>query len=371
MREDALYHMMALSMIDNIGPVAARTMISYCGSAEAVMKATKRELMTIPIIDDFRANAVVNSNVYEKVEKQLKYNDSKGIASYTYLDKSYPQRLRHFDQSPIVLYFKGDGELNHGRTVGIVGTRSMTERGAEICKDIVSELKRYGVQIISGLAHGVDAMAHKTALNQDVSTIGVMGHGHDTMYPAAHRAMAQKMEQDGGTLTEFAIKMSDAEKYPLKERFPMRNRIIAMLSDVVIVVESAKKGGSMITAEFANDYNKDVFAVPGRLSDKYAQGCNNLIKINKAHLLESAADVAYIMRWDDMDADKLVQRSLFVELDEDEQSVVDLFQDRDAITIDEMIHQLNVPNSEISTLLINLEFKGVLKALPGKKYILL
>ena len=224
---------------------------------------------------------------------------------------------------------------------------------------------RYNPLIISGLAYGIDSIAHKKSLTLSLPTVGVLGHGLDIMYPAPNRSLAEKMLHSGGLLTEFP-----SQTKPDKENFPMRNRIIAALSDVIVVIESRKKGGSIITAELANDYNKDVFAVPGRLNDDLSEGCNNLIKQNKAHLIESADDIGYIMRWEEMDTRKFIQTSLFVELDETEKEVVNLLKQEQELTIDQITYRLRKQPSEVSSLMVNMEFKSVVRCLPGKKYIL-
>jgi len=357
--------MIALSMIEKVGPILARYLISYCGGVEQVFESTKSQLSKVPQVGDATIKRLLDGSAFEKADEQLEFLDKKGIRAYSYLDEDYPQRLKHFETSPVVLYFNGGGELNHPRTIGIVGTRKPTDRGSVICEKLVKGLKSYNVQIISGLAHGVDSLAHKSAIDQDIPTIGVLGHGHDIIYPAVNRNLSEKMLPSGGTLSEFPIKSRID-----REHFPMRNRIIAGMSDALIVVESASSGGSMITAEFANQFNKDVFAVPGRISDEYSQGCNKLIKINKAHLLESAEDIAYIMRWEEADAKKVVQASMFGELDTAEQQIVDILKGKPEINIDELNYQLNMQSSELAAHMIGLEFKGVIKPRPGKKFIL-
>lgn len=364
--DDSTYYTIALSMVDNIGPVAAKNLISYCGSAKAVFEANKKELLAIPSISMGRLEFLNDADPFRQVDAQIKYIEKHEIAVHTFLDSGYPQRLRNFEQSPIVLYHKGKGDLNHPRTIAIIGTRNLTNRGEVSCSQIVEDLKAYDVQIISGLAYGADACAHKAAVKHGISTLGILGHGHDVLYPAAHRNLAESMYAKGGTVTEFPIKSRIDFQH-----FPIRNRIIAMMSDAVVVIESAEKGGSMITAEFANDYNKDVFALPGRIGDKYSSGCNLLIKSHRAQLMESAKDIGYIMRWSDQEGRKPIQKALFVELDDQEQKVVDILEEQEDASIDLIHAQLEINNSELASLLINLEFKGVIKSLPGKRYMLI
>ncbi len=359
-------HMIALSKVDKVGPILAKYLISYCGGVEEVFSADKKLLNKIPNIGPATISKLKDTEVFRKADEQIAFNDKHGIRSYTYLDEDYPSRLKHFETSPIVIHFNGGGELNHRRTVGIIGTRKPTDRGHLICEKIVNGLKSYDVQIISGLAYGIDSLAHKYAVEQGIPTIGVLGHGHDIIYPATNRALAQKMLPKGGTLTEFSIK-SRVDR----EHFPMRNRIIAAMSDAVIVIESAQKGGSIITANFANQYNKDVFAVPGRVNDEFSVGCNKLIKEHKANLLESAADIAYIMRWEELDKQKSVQSAMFVELDDTEKKIITIIKDSPDINIDELNFKLKLSTSQLAAKIINLEFKGILKCLPGKKFIVI
>lgn len=365
MNNDQL-HNIALTLIPDVGPVNAKLLISYCGSAESVFKASKRTLSKIPQIGLKTIDKISNNKeAFLKAESELKYLEKEGATAVTFHSDNYPQRLKHFDSSPLVLYHKGDMNLNHPRTVAIIGTRKPTEQGRIHCEKLIEGLQHYNVQIISGLAFGIDTCAHQASVKLGIETIGVMGHGLDRMYPAANKKLASRMKKKGGLLTEFPTGTN-----PDRENFPMRNRIIASMSDVIIVVESKSRGGSIITAEFANNYNKDVFAIPGRITDEVSAGCNRLIKQHKAHLLESAEDVGYIMRWDEVDTEKVIQKSLFMEFDSEEQEVIDLLKDSTQITIDDLNYKLKKTPSELAAMLLNLEFKGAIRSLPGKKYIL-
>lgn len=354
-------HIVALSMIKDVGPVLGKYLIAYCGSAKAVFQASLKELVRIPNINESRARKIKEGGAYEKAEQQMEFCKENNILITHFLDDSYPRRLKNFEQAPIILYYKGSGDLNYPRTIGIVGTRKPTEQGKIICQQIVEGLKEYDVQIISGLAHGIDSVAHKSALEHNLETIALQGHGHDIIYPAMNRSLAQKMCTHGGLLSEFPIQSRID-----REHFPMRNRLIAMQSDAVIVVESAKKGGSMITATFANEFNKDVFAVPGRVNDEASKGCNLLIKSNRAHLLESASDIAYIMGWTKEDTVGR-QASLFLELSDTEQSTLDLIKSHPNINIDDLQFKLQLSHSNLAAILVGLEFQGVIRSLPGKK----
>ena len=358
-------YLIALTMVPNIGPVLSKSLIAYCGSAEAVFKERKSALSKIPGIGINRANDILKSDVKTRAEEELLFIEKHNISVMFYLDEFYPKRLRHFDYSPLLLYYKGNAVLNANRTVGIVGTRKPTDQGKLITEKLVEALEPYDAMVVSGLAYGVDGCAHRKAVEQNIPTVGIMGSGLDLIYPAEHRDLSSKMIKNGGLLTEFCSKTK-----PDKVNFPMRNRLIAALSDAIIVIESKASGGSIITAEFANEYNKDVFAVPGRPNDELSQGCNSLIKRNKAHLLENINDLIYIMRWDDIDQKKSVQTSLFVELDEMETRIVDHLSKNKGASLEDLIYCLQLTSSALASLMLNLEFKGVVRSLPGNRYIL-
>ena len=364
MKNDMLYKI-ALTFVPNIGPVLAKNLISYCGSVEAIFKENKKALSKIPGIGESRAKDILEAQVFGRAEHEMSFILKNDVQVLFFLDEKYPKRMKNFDYSPILLYYKGNQDLNHNRTVALVGTRKPTEHGKRITEILVENLKPYNVQIISGLAYGVDGITHKKAVAQNIPNIGVMGNGLDIIYPSDHKDLVKKMINNGGILTEFA-----SGTKPDKNNFPMRNRIIAAMSDAVIVVESKASGGSIITAEFANEYNKDVFAIPGRYNDETSAGCNSLIKRNKAHLIENIDDLLYIMRWDDLDKKKSVQTSLFIDLEPEEQKIVDILREKKEMSIDEMTYALNIPTSTLAAQLLTLEFKGVLRSLPGKIYML-
>lgn len=354
----------ALSKIDGVGPVTARLLVSYCGSAEAIFKASKKAILKIPGVGAETYKAIKNPNVLLNAEKECQFLEKQNIKIKFYLDDAYPSRLKHFQEAPVLMYSKGNDCFNAVRTVGIVGTRSPSNYGKLNTEKLVEELKAFGAVVVSGLAHGVDAVAHRSCVQNKIPTIGIMGGGFEKIYPAANRNLAEGMLQDGAIATEFSYL-----EQPDREHFPMRNRVIAMLSDALVVIESGRKGGSMITAEFANRYNKDVFAYPGKISDKHSQGCNMLIKCHKAALIESAADIAYIQRWEEKE--KPVQLSLALdELSDDEQVLIKILKENNEAHLDILHHHLQKPISAVSSLLLGLEFKGIIKSLPGKTYML-
>jgi DNA processing protein len=363
MKEDLLYQI-ALTYIHQIGPVNAKILISYCGSAKSVFQTSKEKLEKIPGIGPQKVLNIFQKHLLPSAEKEYNYIIKHGIEAISFLDVNYPQRLKNQEDAPVLLFKKGNANLNPPRTVGIIGTRSPTENGKIITQKIINHLAPFNVTIISGLAYGIDACAHKASLDAQIPTIGLLGNGLDKVYPSEHRGLQAKIvEHDGALVTEF-----NYETGPDRQNFPMRNRLIAGMSDALIVIESKEKGGSIITAEYANEYNKDVFAVPGRTTDEYSAGCNGLIKKHKAYLLESTKDLLYIMRWDDTPKNKPVQTSLFLDLTEQEKIVYEFIVRAKESHIDDMAYQLQMPIGSISSLLLTLEFKGTIVSLPGKRY---
>ncbi len=356
----------ALTLIEGVGDVLARQLISYCGSVEAVFKEKKRVLEKIPEIGPKTALSISEFRNFSVAEKELKFIKQHKITTFFYLDEDYPARLKNCYDSPIMLYYKGTADLNHSRMVAIVGTRNASEYGKNFTLKLVDELTQMKATVVSGLAYGIDIAAHKACLNKNLETIGVMAHGLDRIYPKAHSQSARKMVTCGGLITEH-ISGSD----PDRENFPKRNRIIAGLCDAVVVVEAAKKGGALITADIANSYNRDVFALPGRIDDTYSEGCNMLIKSNRAALIQSAADIRYIMGWDEQQKNNAgIQKKLFTELTDDEKKLVSYISENEKAAIDAIVIHSGMLPSKVAGILLNLEFAGVIKALPGKVFVL-
>jgi DNA processing protein len=366
--DENLKYKIALTLIPGVGNVIARNLVSYCGSVENIFKESKKHLEKIPDVGPVTAEAIKNFSDFEKAESECNFIEKHNISPLFYLDKNYPARLKNCNDAPVMLYYKGTTDLNSQRIVAIVGSRSATEYGKAWTEKIVADLKNSKTIIVSGLAYGIDVYAHKAALKNEMETIGVMAHGLDRIYPGLHRSIAEKMIEHGGLLTEYLTGTK-----PDKENFPQRNRIVAGISDAVVIIEAAKKGGALITAEIANSYDRDVFAVPGRLNDIYSEGCNHLIKTNKAALIESAKDIEYIMGWEEQPAKKIknIQRNFFIELNDDEKSLVDIINQKGSMDIDTICSNVTLPVSKVSATLLNLEFKGMLKSLPGKVYELL
>lgn len=365
MTDQEIIQLMALTLVPKVGPIVAKSLIAYCGGVENVFRIQPGDLDRIPGIGSSFIREFDPWSYLDRAEEEFYSAQKNDISVITYMDKRYPVRLHHVDSSPVVLFYQGNQDLNHTRTVGIVGTRTPTDYGKVMCEKIVEGLLPYNVFLVSGLAYGVDVTAHRKCVELGIPTMGVLGHGLDRIYPQVHASLSRKMIQNGGVLTEFFT-----GTLPDRENFPMRNRIIAAMCDVVIVIESQRKGGSIITAEYANDYNKDVFALPGPVNEEKSEGCNKLIKQNKAHLLESAEDVAYIMRWDDMDAGKVIQKQLFVELNEKETILLDILKAEKEAAIDILTYKAHLTPSETASVLLELEFKGLVRSLPGKRFVL-
>jgi DNA processing protein len=365
MLQTELLYKIGITLIPGVGDVNAKKLIAYCGGVEAVFKEKQKALVKIPGIGLSMADSVIKSNVLAQAEKEINFIEKNEITPLFYLDKGYPERLKHCNDSPIMLYYKGNCNLNAGKILGIVGTRNATEYGKEICYKIIEDLAPLNVIIVSGLAYGIDVHAHKAALHCGLSTIGVLGHGLDMIYPAAHLSTSRKMIEQGGLLTDFRSGSTFAP-----ENFPKRNRIVAGMVDAVVVIEAAKRGGALITAEIANSYNRDVFAVPGRIGDIYSEGCINLVKTNKAVIMGSAKDIVYIMGWQEKENKKAnnVQKQLFVEFSEEEQKVVDVLNSAGTVTVDMISINAGLPVSKTAAVLLNLELNGIIKSLPGKKY---
>ena len=362
--EDIVYKI-AISLIPGIGSVTARNLIAYVGSVEGVFREKEKNLRKIPGIGEINAQRVANQDVMDQAKREVDFIQKNQIRPYFYLDNDYPNRLKGCTDAPIILYSKGNADLNESRIISIVGSRNATNYGREVCDELIRNFaeKSYRIIVVSGLAYGIDVQAHKSCLKYNVPTVGVLAHGLDTVYPSLHASIATKMLENGGLLSDFP-----SETRIDRQNFLRRNRIIAGLADATIIVESAEKGGALVTADIANSYNRDVFAFPGRSTDVYSRGCNKLIKLNEAVLIESCSDIEKAMNWDvKVPVKKPVQTSLFAELTSEEQKLVDLLKGGDRF-IDEMTIETQLPMSKVSALLLGLEFKGLVVSLPGKMY---
>jgi DNA processing protein len=367
MQNDELLYNIALTKVEKVGAVTAKTLISYCGSAKEVFNERKTKLVKIPQVGFAIASAIKANHVLEKAEKEIAFIQENDIQVLFYLNDDYPYRLKNYNDSPILLYYKGNADLNQEKIIAVVGTRRISEYGKDIVMQLIKGIGEQNILVVSGLAYGVDSMAHKQCVLEQIPTVGVLGHGLDRIYPFENKKLSMQMLECGGLLTEFGMNTK-----PDRENFPMRNRIVAGMCDAVIIVETKRDGGSMITAEIANNYNKDVFAYPGRNHDLLSSGCNYLIKSHKAQLIENPDDLILNMRWDVTNtSNKQVQQKLFIELTEEEQLIVNILQKDNVVHVDVFYQNLELSPSKLASLLLNLEFNGVIKSLPGKRYSLI
>jgi DNA processing protein len=365
MSELSLKHKIALGLIPRIGDINARKLVSHFGCVEAIFHEPYRNLIKIPGIGSGIAKYISGRSYLEKAEQEAEYITKNNIKPYFYLDNNYPFRLRQCDDSPVVFFFMGNSDLDSAKILSVVGTRNATSRGKEMCEKIIGGLANGHPEliIISGLAYGIDIAAHKAALSNNLQTIGILGHGFKTIYPSVHTSTARIMVKDGGLLTDF---LSDA--LPERNNFLKRNRIIAGISDATLVVESGIKGGALITADIANSYNRDVFAVPGRPDDQWSAGCNSLIKNNKASLTECSDDIELFLNWRPEKQKVPVQRALFSELEDNEKIIYELLMKQGELTIDSLCRSLEIPVNKLSSMLLQMEFKGLVKCHPGNRY---
>lgn len=360
-----LVYQLSLTLIPNIGPVQAKILLQHC-NAEEIFHAKKSYLEKIEGIGPVRAASIAAYKDFSKAEEELKFIEKYKIKTLFLTDKDYPQRLLNCYDSPTLLYYKGEADLNTSKIVSIIGTRSHTDYAKQVTEKLIKDLTAQQVTIVSGLAFGVDAIAHKAAIKNNLPTIGVLGHGLDQIYPSEHSGLAKDMiKHNGGLLSEFRSKTK-----PDKHNFPTRNRIVAGMSDATIVIETSIKGGSMITAELANSYNKDVFAIPGKITDTKSSGCNYLIKNNKAMLMTDAAELIQVMNWEEGSKKSEVrrQKQLFIELTPDEKVIIAILNEKETAHIDEINMKSGLSSSAVAAAILNLELQNVMVSLPGKLY---
>lgn len=360
-----LFYQIALGKTPGIGDQLAKQLIAHCGSAEAVFKAKKAALISIPGIGEKTVRGLQSNKGLSLAEKELTFIEKHHIRGLSYLDPDYPRRLKSCEDGPLILYQKGPLNLNAKRVIAVVGTRNATHYGLDFCARFIEDLKDLNVVIISGLAYGIDAAAHREAVKHSIPTAAVVAHGLDRIYPSLHHTLAKEMVHKGGAvLTEFC-----QNTIPDRENFPKRNRIVAGICDAILVVEAAKKGGALITAEIANSYNRDVFAVPGRIGDTYSEGCNRLIKAHKAAILTCVRDLEYLLGWK-KEAPRNAQTSLFEALTPVEQKIIAALQEAKdhRCSLEAICRAAQLPVGKILSILMNLELKGLVKNLPGKIY---
>ena len=364
MLEKELVALLTLQKAKGVGDIIAKKLIAHCGSAENVFAEKKSVLEKINGI-----GSITIKNLFDKenrivAEREFDFIQKKKITSVSFQDENYPFRLKQCIDAPILLFQDGNINLENPRIISIVGTRKMTLYGRDFINQFIEELTPYNPIIVSGFAYGVDIAAQKAAIKNKLQTIGVLAHGLETIYPKTHKKYIHQVNENGGFYTEF---WHDEE--PLREHFLKRNRIVAGISEATIIVESAEKGGSLVTAEIANSYSREVFAVPGKTTDILSKGCNNLIKRNKAGILTNANDLIEMLNWDiDKEKYKSVQKQLFVDLDTEEQQVYDYLLNTGKMYMDSIALDNNIPVYRLATILFNMEMKGVVRPLQGKLF---
>ena len=359
---EELFYELALTFVPGIGAKTGRVLLEHFGNAKAIFKTPLKELKNVDGIGEVKAKGFRDEEIMKRAEKELAFVIKNDIKTFA-INRNYPKRLANCNDAPLVLFHKGNADLDATKIVAIVGTRKNTDYGHKLCEELVEGLQVLdNVLVVSGLALGIDAIAHKKAVQLGIPTVGVLGHGLDRMYPHTHKSLSEQMIERGGILAEFP-----SDTLPDKTNFPMRNRIVAGLSDVTVVVESNTSGGSLITAHIASGYNREVASFPGRVNDSRSAGCNELIRTNIAALITNADDLVEMMNWKD-GKPKAVQKQLFLHLTNEEQKIVDLLQTKDSVHADELFHHTGLQSSMLAATLLQLEMQGVIKTLPGKFY---
>jgi DNA processing protein len=355
----------ALSLIPNVGPVLARKLVAYTGSVEAVFTEKKSVLEKVPGIGAAKAGGIDANALLKKAEEELQNLEKSNIQFLFYLDREYPSRLKECEDAPVVFFYKGKNCFNAPKILSVVGTRRSTPYGEDMCERLINELASAFPELIvvSGFAYGIDICAHKAAISNNLATVAVFGHGVNKVYPQVHQKYVKSTMEKGALVSEFP-----SDKKPDPGNFVSRNRIIAGLADVTVVIESGEKGGSLLTADMANSYNREVMAFPGRSGDAFSKGCNNLIKNNAAALIESASDLTDYMKWDRATTPDAVQPQLFTSLSPVEEEIINNLKGFDSVSFDQLSRQLSMSVSSLSSHLLNLEFSGIVSALPGKSY---
>jgi len=366
MKNNQLYQI-ALTMINGVGDILARHLLESFGDAESIFKEKKRLLEKVPGIGEILSAEIKRPEVLQQAEKELTFIEKNQITPFFLTDPDYPERLRQCVDAPILFYFKGKANLNTSKIISIVGTRRATDYGRDLTEQFVKEMSIAFPEllIISGLAYGIDISAHKSALKYNLPTVAILAHGLDRIYPSTHRSTAIEMLQNGGLLTDFP-----SETNPDKQNFVKRNRIIAGLSDATVVIESAAKGGSLITVDIAFSYGREVFAFPGRTTDPHSQGCNRIIRQNKAGLITSADDLISAMNWDTLSKHQVtpaIMPSLFPETDEN-RLILSTLRERKEVHLNQLALELNIPVYQLCTLLFEMEMNGIVKVAPGNVY---
>jgi DNA processing protein len=360
-----LHYKIALGMIPGVGDITARRLVSYTGSVEALFRESYRNLTRIPGIGESLASAIAGHEYMAEAEKEAAFVTKNNIRVFFYLDDDYPVRLRQCEDSPVIFYFRGNADIDSPMIMSIVGTRHATQRGRDLCQQMVAGLAEHfpKLLIVSGLAYGIDITAHRAALAAGISTVAVLGHGLKTVYPSVHADVARAMLENGGHLTDFS-----SSTLPERNNFIRRNRIIAGISDATLIIESGIKGGALITADIAASYNREVMAVPGRPGDEWSAGCNALIRCNKASLVEKSSDIEYLLGWKPAALTSPVQSALFTGVTDSERKICEALKNEGDLTMDVLSRMLEIPVYKLSTTLLQMELAGMITPCPGSVY---
>ena len=364
MKEKEILAVLRLQKTKSVGDILSKKLIATVGSAQQIFEEKKSILQKVHGIGSFAIENLLDERNQELAEKELDYINKNKIDYSYFLEDEYPENLKHCIDGPIMFFKDGNINFSNEKMISIVGTRNMTNYGRDFCEQLIEELTVYNPIIVSGFAYGVDICAHKAAIRNNLQTIGVLAHGFEEIYPKSHKKYIHKVNDNGGFITEFFH--NDA---PMRENFLKRNRIVAGLSKATVIIESAQKGGSLVTADIANSYDKDVFAVPGKVNDLMSKGCNNLIQQNKAFLLQSANDIIRMLNWDiDEKPKKQIQKQLFVELTSEEQKIYNHLQSKGQEMLDMIALETQIPVFQLAPILLQMELKGLVKPLPGKMF---
>lgn len=364
LKDEQLLAILRLQKTKLIGDILAKKLINIVGDVEAIFKETNHKLSKINGIGELSLKALQDTTILKKAEKELAYIQKEKLQVSYFLDNDYPENLKHCIDAPILFFYDGTIEFSTQKIISIVGTRNITPYGKELCKQLVKDLEPYKPTIVSGFAYGVDIEAHKAAIENNLQTIAVLAHGFEQIYPKVHKKYMHQVNENGGFVSEFWH-----DEDPLRENFLKRNRIVAGLSKATIIIESAEKAGSLVTADIANSYNRDVFAFPGKVTDIFSKGCNSLIRHNKAHLLESANDVVQHLNWDiNTKPQKNIQKQIFVDLNENELKIFNYLKNKNQENLDIIALETQIPIYQLAPILLQMELKGVIKPLPGKVF---
>lgn len=364
MNDELLLSHIALTLVPQIGDIHISALLKHFDSPDQIFRTSIKELECIPGIGSIKASQIKYFKDFDLARKELEFIKNSHIQVLVKGHRTYPQRLEQCIDAPHILYFKGSADLNVNKIVSIVGTRAPTEYGRQQAIELVQSLASQSILIVSGLAYGIDTIAHKESVRMNIPTVAVLGHGFQHLYPHANKNLAFEMLQYGGLLTEFMH-----GKKPDKQNFPRRNRVVAGIADAVVVIESGEKGGSLITADIANSYNKDVLAYPGRTTDQQSAGCNQLIRSHKANLITSGHELIQFMNWDPVKTiQRVIQPELFIKLEDNEKIIYEFIRDKQPVSIDEILVSSTMKPSIIPSVILSLEMKSMVFLFPGKFY---